>query len=91
MRVRRKRIEDKVSRLEKEIKELKERNRQLERQLKQKQRKLPKEYEEESLEIFELEKSCKECSRGFIEEVTIGNRRFERCSVCGWRGKTKKI
>lgn len=92
----RKKKDDELTRLNKQIRELKAINRSLTKQLKKTNKYIDHSEKDsddiqQEEQILDIKKSCKECARGHLLEVTIGNRKFNRCSLCGWRGKTEKI
>jgi hypothetical protein len=91
--------EETIERLENEIRELKSLNRSLLRRLKKVDKGYYKnrdEDDEESVEapkeyFKEQKKSCTNCAKGELIEVSVAGRKFIRCELCGFRSKAEKV
>lgn len=90
MKIRKKRKDTEIERLEKENKELRIQIRSLLKQVKKYNHHVSNTIEE-FFEETHVSISCPECAKGKLKIVTIANRQFERCNICEYRGKTKKL
>lgn len=70
----------------KEIKRANQKIKQLEKELGYSQNKTEKKEKEE-----ELLPNCESCGKGFLKEIIVVNRKFNVCSLCGYRSKAIKI
>lgn len=77
-----------------QIRALKSENRNLKKKLKQLEKR-EHFYEDDYLpmgkENITYEPVCSECNKGRLETVTILDRVFEKCNICDYRTKTKRL
>jgi hypothetical protein len=76
-----------IKELEKEVRNLKKQLRQLQ---KQEHFYNNKDLDEPETVIEPKKERCKECSKGFMEELNVLDRIFKRCLTCGHRTRARK-
>lgn len=92
----RKRTEqDYVDQLEEEIRKLKSLNRHLQKQLKKNVRGYKpsnvEDDEDDNSDSTPSKAACPECNKADLIEITIANRLFRRCDLCGYRTRAIKL
>ena len=83
-----------VEKLTRDNKSLRTINKSLMRKIKELDKQYVPEFTEEinkELEATMQKDVCSECGKGFITEVVLGPRKFKKCSVCAFRGKTERV